>query len=90
MRIPCPTCGPRDLREFTYIGDALRSAPALEADADTWAAYVYTRRNPRGEHLEYWQHSHGCRQFLRVRRDTATHVIHAAACVGPHATEDEA
>ena len=20
MRIPCPCCGPRDLREFTYLG----------------------------------------------------------------------
>lgn len=88
MQLDCPCCGSRDLREFSYLGDAERTTPALSDDAETWAAYVYERRNPRGPHLEYWQHVHGCRQVLRVRRNTQTHVIEAVELVGPHASED--
>lgn len=87
MRLDCPCCGLRDLREFLYVGDAERLVPSLSDDSETWAAYVFERRNPRGPHLEYWQHIHGCRQMLRVRRDTATHVVDEVALVGPHAAE---
>lgn len=87
MRLDCPCCGPRDLREFLYVGDAWRPSPALSDDAGVWAAYVYARRNPRGAHQEYWQHLYGCRQMLKVRRDTQTHVVEAVALVGPHAAE---
>jgi sarcosine oxidase subunit delta len=37
--------------------------------------YVYLRDNPRGLHLEYWQHVNGCRAYVKVLRDTATHEI---------------
>lgn len=84
MQIPCPFCGTRDLREFTYMGDASREIPPLAADFETWADYVWSRRNPRGPHHEHWQHSHGCRQFMRVVRDTATHEISDVQAVGPH------
>ena len=87
MQLDCPCCGVRDLREFAYLGDAERPTPALSDDEATWLAYVYARRNPRGAHLEYWQHVHGCRQVLRVCRDTVTHVIYEVALVGPYAAE---
>ena len=29
----------------------------------------------RGKHLELWQHLSGCRQWIKVERDTATHEI---------------
>ena len=83
MKIDCPCCGARDLREFTYIGDALRKSPTLDADFDTWAKYVWERENPRGKHREFWQHTYGCRQFLDVERDTVSHEIHSAELVGP-------
>lgn len=78
MRIPCPVCGPRPLSEFTYEGDATVVRPPLDADADTWFAAVYQRENPRGPHTELWHHIQGCRTFVRVERDTATHEIHGA------------
>jgi len=90
MRIPCPDCGPRDLREFRYVGDATRDFPPLDADAEVWARYVWDRDNPRGPHAEHWQHHHGCRQFLRVVRDTATHAILSAAIAGPGAPAPDA
>lgn len=80
MRIHCPYCGPRSHAEFTYGGDARRERPA-DSNPDTtwWSDHVFLRDNPRGEHQEYWQHTHGCRVWLRVTRDTATHEIGAVA-----------
>lgn len=80
MRIPCPHCGRRDASEFTYFGDASRVRPDLnDADTETWLAYVYERDNPRGPFKEFWHHVQGCRQWLIVTRDTATHEISAVA-----------
>ena len=76
MRINCPHCGLRDIAEFSYYGDAERVRPALnDADPEHWHAYVHLRSNPKGPHKEFWQHLHGCRQWLVVTRNTATHEI---------------
>jgi heterotetrameric sarcosine oxidase delta subunit len=78
-RIPCPFCGPRDEAEFRYRGDATlrRPQPTAEGDApaEAFLAYVYERENPRGWHLEWWQHAHGCRRVLKVQRHTLSHDI---------------
>lgn len=76
MIIKCPYCGPRDVIEFTYQGDATRQRPdPASSDQAAWNAYVYDRANPMGAHREFWLHSGGCRQHLIVIRDMATHVI---------------
>ena len=50
--------------------------PALgSTDEAAWLSHVYDRPNPRGRHKEHWQHLGGCRAFLVVERDTATHEI---------------
>lgn len=84
MRIPCPCCGERDVGEFTYGGDATAARPD-GTDAAAWIRYVYDRENPCGSHLEYWQHTGGCRSWLTVRRDTETHRVESARAVGPWA-----
>ena len=33
------------------------------------------RKNPKGRHAELWVHSHGCRRWFHVVRDTATNRI---------------
>ena len=73
--IRCPFCGPRGQNEFAYGGDASVARPADDAPMEAWFAYVYQRRNPKGPHEEYWQHSAGCRAWLRVTRDTRTHDV---------------
>ena len=81
LLIPCPYCGPRDYTEFTYSGDAgLRrpADPAAVSDRD-WHDFIYLRDNPRGAHVELWQHSAGCRRFISVRRDTLTHEVSGSA-----------
>ena len=84
MRIPCPHCGPRDAIEFTYGGDAGVRRPADPAGVsdEQWAAYVFLRDNPRGEHNELWQHSFGCRRWIEVRRNTYTHDVVATGVPG--------
>ncbi len=76
LRINCPFCGERDHTEFAYGGDATKTCPDLSnTDHEAWMEYVFYRDNPKGAHLEYWQHTQGCRSWLKVRRDTVTHVI---------------
>jgi methylglutamate dehydrogenase subunit B len=82
LLIPCPWCGPRAQIEFTYGGDATAKRPAPDAPEEAWVHFVYIRDNPAGPHEELWQHSAGCRQWVRVRRDTRTHEILASARLG--------
>lgn len=80
IRIPCPHCGLRDHSEFTYLGDATVSRPTDDDAGDwtsgsKWSHYLYTRDNPRGIHEELWHHGWGCRAWLVVTRNTATHEV---------------
>jgi len=75
MRIVCPFCGERELGEFTYLGDAKPARPAADAGEDAVYDYVYLRDNPRGDYEEYWHRTAGCRRWLVVTRNTATHEI---------------
>jgi sarcosine oxidase subunit delta len=79
MLIDCPYCGARDSQEFTYRGDAngVRPDPSAENAELAFHDYVYLRNNPAGDHLEWWYHGSGCRQWLKVSRNTLTHVIKA-------------
>ncbi|MCS0494392.1 sarcosine oxidase subunit delta [Ancylobacter sp. MQZ15Z-1] len=84
MRIPCPYCGARDSAEFAYLGDATPTRPDPEApDAqDAFHDYVYLRDNPAGAHAEWWYHAAGCRRWVKVERDTLTHVVSQAQFAG--------
>jgi methylglutamate dehydrogenase subunit B len=77
MRIACPHCGPRDLREFSYLGDAapVRPDPNAADALERFTTYVYLRDNPAGPHREFWYHGGGCQAWLVVTRDTRTHEI---------------
>ncbi len=77
LLIDCPWCGPRDEIEFSYGGEAHRARPAdPSALSDTeWAEFLFMRSNPKGAHRERWVHSHGCRRWFNVERDTVTYAI---------------
>jgi heterotetrameric sarcosine oxidase delta subunit len=76
LLIACPWCGAREETEFAYGGDAtLRRPDPARADDAQWYGYVYLRANPKGPHDELWYHAAGCRRWLRVTRDTASHAI---------------
>jgi heterotetrameric sarcosine oxidase delta subunit len=84
LRIPCPWCGERDETEFHYRGDATRWRPGADAPLAEFLSYVYERDNPLGWHLEWWLHSGGCRQLLKVVRHTLTHQIHCVTGAHEH------
>jgi len=77
LLIPCPWCGERDEEEFAYGGEAHIARP-LEPDSlsdEEWADYLFMRTNPKGSHLERWNHAHGCRRWFNAKRSTVTHTI---------------
>lgn len=76
MRLTCPLCGERDLREFAYRGAAkLLARPAADAGAAAIDDYLHVRDNPAGPNAELWRHATGCGAWLRVVRDTRSHAI---------------
>ena len=77
MRIACPYCGSRDVREFLYHGaaDPVRPDPAADDALARFTDYVYLRDNPAGVLRELWFHTAGCHSWLVVTRDTRTHAI---------------
>ena len=76
MRIECPVCGARDLREFYYKGDAVAlHRPARDAGVDAWDSYVHLRDNPAGTTRDLWHHEAGCGAWLVVTRNSVTHAI---------------
>ena len=90
LLITCPWCGPRAQIEFTYGGDAsvVRPTDPDAVSAGEWLDHVYLRDNPRGPHDEWWQHSAGCRSWIRVRRDTWTHRMIGSGPPGAGSGED--
>ncbi len=73
MRLTCPLCGARDVREFTYRGDAKLMARPVEAG--DMQDYVHIRDNIAGETEELWHHVYGCSAWLKVVRDTVSHEV---------------
>ena len=84
LLIPCPYCGPRAELEFSYGGEAHIERPK-EPDAlsdEEWVEYLFLRKGGKGVYLERWCHSHGCRRWFNVARDTVTYEILAVYEMG--------
>ncbi len=81
LNIKCPYCGDRSQKEFAYGGDGTVVRPELnqEISDEKWDEFVYLRKSPRGKHIELWHHISGCRQWIKVQRDTVTHEIFRTA-----------
>ena len=81
LNIKCPYCGDRSQKEFAYGGDGTVIRPELnqEISDEKWDEFVYLRKSPRGKHIELWHHISGCRQWIKVQRDTVTHEIFKTA-----------
>ena len=78
MLINHPLLGPRDVSEFTILGDASlieRPDPKIKDTRTAFHEYLYLRDNPVGEHQELWFHEQGDQSWLVVSRNTLTHDI---------------
>lgn len=90
LLIPCPYCGPRDEPEFRCGGESHVERPPLESADATWSDYLFVRNNPKGLNRERWHHTHGCRQWFNLVRNTATHAIVGSYAMGQPPAEFEA
>ncbi|MBM3959484.1 MAG: sarcosine oxidase subunit delta [SAR202 cluster bacterium] len=72
--MPCPQCGPRDVYEFRYGGEAQRR-PAPGSPRSTWTAYLYDRTNAAGVEDAWWYHRLGCKRWFRAVRDTRDNTV---------------
>ncbi len=92
LLIDCPYCGQRSEEEFSYGGEAHIQRPS-DPDAlndEEWADYLFMQGNRKGVFYERWVHSHGCRRWFNVARDTLTYEILAVYPMGappPHLAE---
>ena len=84
LLINCPWCGERDQSEFSYGGEAHIARPAdpYALSDEGWGDYLFRRKNPKGLHREQWQHSHGCRRWFNVERDTVSYEIKSVYKIG--------
>jgi heterotetrameric sarcosine oxidase delta subunit len=82
LLIECPWCGPRGEHEFTCGGEGHIARPSVSCSDDAWSNYLFFRKNSKGEHFERWRHTHGCRLWFNVARDTRTHEIRAVYKMG--------
>ncbi|MGI9110675.1 MAG: sarcosine oxidase subunit delta [Gaiellaceae bacterium] len=72
--LPCPNCGPRDVNEFTYGGEA-STRPTAKPSRRALSAYIYFRRNVAGVQREWWFHRFGCGTWFLASRDTRTNEV---------------
>ena len=74
LLLRCPWCGEREETEFSYGGEAGIAYPADPAALDDgqWAQWLFFRDNPKGAFAERWVHTHGCRRWFSITRDTVT------------------
>lgn len=75
MQLKCPWCGMRDEPEFICGGASHIVRPAQDSDDEAWGEYLFFRENPKGVHLERWNHAYGCGKWFNVARNTVTHEI---------------
>ena len=84
LQIKCPNCGYRDEIEFSCGGEAHISRPdySISLTDKEWSEYLFLRSNPKGIFLERWVHSHGCRRWFNLVRDTVTNEIFEVYLIG--------
>jgi heterotetrameric sarcosine oxidase delta subunit len=74
FEIACPLCGPREVVEFRYGGEA-QARPEPDSPGPVWTAYLYDRTNTAGVERAWWFHRAGCRRWFQAERDTTTNEV---------------
>lgn len=71
--LDCPYCGIRaDETELSPGGEAHIKRVGPEGADDTFEAYLFGRKNPKGVHFERWRHAAGCGKWFLAARNTVT------------------
>jgi sarcosine oxidase, subunit delta len=72
--IHCPLNGPRNASEFLWGGEVREMPDPANADAASWADYVFLQANEAGVVLEWWCHVPTAFWYI-AERDTRTDEI---------------
>ena len=71
--LECPYCGVNaDETELHAGGEAHLKRFGPEATDEEFEGYLFVRQNPKGVHLERWQHRYGCGKWFHAARCTMT------------------
>ena len=70
--LPCPNCGERNVSEFHFGGEVSQRPAAITRES--WADYLYMRRNSLGVQREWWYHD-ACGCWFIAERHTKTQDI---------------
>jgi sarcosine oxidase subunit delta len=90
LKIFCPYCNSHlEEEDFSYSGEALIARPSNpeKVSDEDWGDYLFMRKNPKGRHLEQWQHSSGCRKFFVIERSTIDNTIYGSHTMRQASTE---
>ena len=73
QRFPCPFCGLRDEREFSFGGELgkIRPDTTRNVSDQDWGNYLFAQKNPMGLAREIWVHL-PCQEYFVMERDTVT------------------
>jgi heterotetrameric sarcosine oxidase delta subunit len=75
MLIHCPHCGARSVEEFQFRHFVPTPSPdPVEA--------LFIRKNHPELSVEYWQHVHGCRAWLKLQRNPSTAQVQSVTLLG--------
>ncbi len=78
LHIYCPYCqASLEEEDFSYAGEALIERPKKPEDIsdEAWGDYLFMRSNSKGNYLEQWNHSAGCRKYFIAERNTIDNTI---------------
>ncbi len=71
--LTCPYCGvAADETELACGGEAHLTRHGPGSSDDAFHGYLFSRKNPRGLHVERWRHVQGCGKWFHAARDTVT------------------
>ena len=73
LMLKCPSCGvTAEETEFAPGGEAHLQRFGPGSEDQSFADYMFSRKNPRGVHFERWRHAFGCGKWFHAARCTAT------------------
>ena len=73
LLLTCPYCGvAAEETELHAGGEAHISRAGTASDDDSFEAYLFHRKNPKGVHFERWRHAYGCGKWFHAARCTTT------------------
>ncbi len=72
----CPYCGVLcDETELAPGGEAHISRAGPDTDDESFEAYLFQRKNPKGVHFERWRHAYGCGKWFHAARCTINNEV---------------